>query len=292
MSTTPLPLGTPAPQGPTSSPRALPVGQVLRCARQDYSEQQYFVYVPSAGAAEARVLVAVHGLKRNAQELARMLASHCETHGVVLVAPLFGEEFQDYQRLGRSGRGPRADIALEAVLDQMVMRTGVSTTRIHLFGHAAGAQFAHRYAMVHPHRVAAAAFAAAGWYTFPNPRARFPYGIRRSRRLPDVRLDPDEFLRVPMTAFVGEEGEGKGTFRRTERVNQEQGRTPLERARNWVDAMRSAAEERAMAPLVTLDVVPSVDNSLSRLMKNGGLGERLTAALFGATPSARNGAHA
>ena len=36
-----------------------------------------------------------------------------------MVVPVFGVDSRDYQRLGRSGRGPRADAALDAVVDEV-----------------------------------------------------------------------------------------------------------------------------------------------------------------------------
>ena len=42
-----------------------------------------------------------------------LFSSYCEALGVVLVAPYFEVgRSRDYQRLGRLGRGPRADVAL------------------------------------------------------------------------------------------------------------------------------------------------------------------------------------
>ncbi|HYM82461.1 MAG TPA: alpha/beta fold hydrolase [Candidatus Limnocylindria bacterium] len=260
---------------------SLPAKQVLRLVRRDLSGQQYFVYIPSSGGVDAPLFVAVHGVAQNAHEQASMFSSYCEAQGVVLVAPLFADDYRDYQRLGRSGRGPRSDAALEAILEEVVLQTGAMATPIYLFGHSGGAQFAHRYAMAHPHRVARVVVVGAGWYTFPNRRRRFPHGIRRSRDLPNVRFDPEEFLRIPMTVMVGEQDTHTGNLRRTERVNRQQGRNRLERARNWVGAMRTAAESRNLDPLVSFESIPAGDNSFVRLMTSGRLGERVFAALFG-----------
>jgi pimeloyl-ACP methyl ester carboxylesterase len=268
---------------------SLPTRQVLRLARRDLSGQSYFLYIPGSGGSDAPLFVTVHGLARNAYEQACLFSSHCEAHGAVLVAPLFEDGARDYQRLGRSGRGPRSDAALEAILDEVVLLTGAIGTPIHLFGHSGGAQFAHRYAMAHPHRVARVVVAAAGWYTFPSRRVRFPYGIRRSRDLPDVRFDPEEFLRVPMTVIVGEQDTHSKNLRRTERVIRQQGRTRVERARRWVDSMRAAAEARRLDPLVAFESIPGGKHTFASLMTSGGLGERVFAALFG-TASTRAGA--
>ena len=214
--------------------------------------QECFVYLPGSGGDQAPVFVAVHGISRNAGEHAELFAPYCEDHDVALVAPLFdGEQGKDYQRLGRLGRGARADRALESILEEIELMTGAVATPLHLFGFSGGAQFVHRYTMAHPHRVARAVIASAGWYTFPDARKRYPYGIRASRDLPDVRFDPEEFLQVPMTVIVGDRDITDEDLRRTKRVNRQQGGTRLDRARNWVDAMHGAARAYHLDPIVT-----------------------------------------
>ena len=270
------------PAGVTEPWQSLPTKEVLHLVSRFDPAQQYFVYLPSSGGDRAPVFVSVHGLSRNAEEHANLFAPHCEDLGVVLVAPLFREEqSSDYQRLGRLGRGTRADSALESILEEITLLTGAATAPIHLFGFSGGAQFAHRYAMAHPHRVARAVIAAAGWYTFPDGRKRYPYGIRASRDLPNVRFDPEEFLQVPITVIVGDRDTTNEDLRRTKRVNRQQGATRLERALNWVNAMHGAARAHHLDPLVTFESIPGGDHSFGDLMRTGGLGDRVFAALFG-----------
>lgn len=274
---------------------ALPGGKVVHCVRQDGSAQSYYMYVPSSGGAGAPLFVVVHGISRNAEAQALAFPQLCERFGVVMAVPVFGVDARDYQRLGRSGRGPRADAALDAVVEEVAIRTGCKASSFHLFGFSGGAQFAHRYALAHPHRVTRVVVVGSGWYTFPNPRARFPYGIRRSPELPGVRFDPEEFLRVPITVMVGEKDTETSGLRNTPRVNRQQGRTRVERARRWVEAMREAAQIRGLEPQVTIETIPDGQHDFLSLMKTGGLGERVFAHLFDAPMpaiigSSRNGA--
>jgi dienelactone hydrolase len=264
--------------GPAS---LLPHGRVVRRACHGNPAQEYFVYVPESARECAPVLAAVHGISRNAHELAERFAAHCEERGVLLIAPYFPPEpFRDYQRLGRSGRGPRADAALHAILEEITWLMGADTSRFRLFGFSGGAQFVHRYTMAHPHRVERAVAAAAGWYTFPDARLRYPFGIRPTRELPGVRFDPEEFLSVPITAIVGDRDTLTAELRRTPRVRRMQGETRLERARSWVDSMRAAARAYRVPPRVTLQLVPGGDHSFANLMRCGQLGERVFEALF------------
>jgi pimeloyl-ACP methyl ester carboxylesterase len=226
------------------------------------------------------LLVAAHGISRNFEEHARLLAPYAEERGVVLVAPDFPEgEFGDYQRLGRRGR--RADLALDQIVREAESLTGASARTFYLFGFSGGAQFAHRYALAHPERIARAAVAAAGWYSFPDTATPYPYGIGPASgdELSDVRFEPDKFLRVPIRVFVGAADTGSRNVRRNPRVDRQQGTTRIERAQRWTAAMRRAAESRGLEPLVTCELVPGVGHSFRRFVE-AGAGERVFDALF------------
>ncbi|MFO7541435.1 MAG: hypothetical protein R6W97_01315 [Thiobacillus sp.] len=244
---------------------------------------EYLVYVPTAGAIDAPVLVAVHGVSRGWNEQAATFVAHCESHGVVLLAPSFsGEAHGDYQRLGREGRGQRADLFLHRCLQELTSLTGADTTQFRLFGHSGGAQFAHRYLMAYPHRVARAMVAAAGWYTFPDAGLKFPYGIQSSRRLPGIVFNPEAYLRVPVTVLVGSEDVHSKNLRSSERVNAQQGRTRVERARNWVTAMEAQAHLYGIEPQVSLVELPGSGHSFEELCRQGALVERLFRPQFDA----------
>lgn len=264
-----------------SSRWSLPRSRILQRVLQADPSQEYLVYVPRSGAYEAPILAAVHGIARNAAEQARVFSLHCEMAGIVMVAPKFtAEQHADYQRLGRLGRGVRADRVLDRCAAEVASLTGADATQIYLFGYSGGAQFAHRYLMAYPHRVARAVVASAGWYTFPDTRIRFPYGIRPNRRLPGVNFNPEEFLRVPVTVLVGEHDVARASLRSTERVNEQQGENRVQRARKWVATMRAAAEAYGLEPRVTYTEVPATDHSFTQFCQRGALAERVFHALF------------
>lgn len=262
--------------------RTLPSQRVLRRCLQSDPKQEYLVYVPGSGASEAPILVAVHGLACNPDDLAGAFCARCEEAGVVWVAPLFTtEQHADYQRLGRVGRGARADVILDRCVAELASLTGADARRLYLFGYSAGAQFVHRYLMAHPHAVAAAVPASAGWYTFPDTQVRFPYGVRPHRSLPGVSFDPEAFLRVPVTVLVGQDDVGDDSLRSTERINRQQGVNRVERARRWVKAMRASAAAYGYEPRISCIEVPGIDHSFAKFCERGALAERVFAALFG-----------
>jgi poly(3-hydroxybutyrate) depolymerase len=260
--------------------------RLLRRVLEADPGQEYLVYVPSSGAQDAPLFVSVHGVSRNADQHARLLSAYSEMYGVVLVAPLFDvDQHPDFQRLGRRGRGKRSDLALNLIVSEVAATTGAQADKFYLFGFSGGAQFAHRYAMAHPHRIAGAVFASAGWYTLPDPKKRFPQGTRMSKKLPGVRFDAEEFLCVPMTVIVGADDDSQKGLRRSPKLDAEQGVTRVERARNWVDAMKTSAEAHHLESMVAYEEIEKCDHSFSRAILRSGLGDRAFDLLFGPPPA-------
>ena len=261
---------------------SLPTGRILIRALRHHPAQEYLLYIPSAMLPDAPVVVSVHGILRNATHQANRLTQMCEERGALLVVPIFDDdEHPDYQRLGRQGRGIRSDLALNRCLEEVAVLTGADVSQNILIGFSGGAQLVHRYAMVHPHRVVRAIVVAAGWYTFPDPSERYPFGIRPARSLQGVNFNPEQFLRVPINVLVGLDDVGSTNLRSTDRVNAQQGTTRLERARRWVSAMRRAAWAFGLEPLLTLTEVEGVDHSFTSFCEHGRLIERIDELIFG-----------
>lgn len=246
---------------------SLPRGRLLRRALRADPGSEYLVYIPTIGAVDTPVLVSVHGISRSSwHKQAEALVPGCERHSVTLLAPSFnGKQHSDYQRLGRKGRGQRADLFLHRCLQELNTMTGADTTQPRLFGHSGGAQFVHRYMMAYPHRIESAIVSAAGWYTFPDPAQKFPYGIRANANLSGVVFNPEAYLEVPVMVLVGTEDTKFKDLIRTDRINNQQGLTRIERARNWVAAMQAQAKAHGMPSHVSIVELASTGHSLTDL---------------------------
>lgn len=266
---------------------------------RDDPRQHYFLSLPPCMdtqerrpcAADVRVFVTVHGISRNAEEHARLFAPFAERYGVVLIAPLFPEDrFAKYQQMGRAGRGERADHALHQILAEVRMLTGgtldMHWDKLYLFGFSGGGQFVHRYAMAYPERVAKFIVGAAGWYTFPDTTLRYPRGIKPRRDLPDVRFDPERFLRLPGCVVVGERDIKPGTaLNKAARVTEQQGQDRLMRAQRWTEAMNAATHEWGMDTRYAVHTLPRCGHSFRRSMRRG-MGKYVFDYLFGAPDGA------
>ena len=258
-------------------------GVMMIRAQDGDPSRSYLLYVPKKGGKDAPVFVSVHGISRNSIQQAYLFAPFAERYGMVMVAPYFPEPpFWDYQFLGRNGRGERADIALERILDEVGKLTHAKTGKLYLFGYSGGGQFVHRFALVHPERVAKLAIGAAGWYTMPDPRLRYPYGTKVSaRQLTGVAFDPERFLRVPAMVFVGAEDILQDPkLNKSYRVDRLEGTTRVERARKWAAAMQNAARAHGLNTEYSVELLPGAAHSFSQCMDVGHMGESVFSFFF------------
>jgi multidrug resistance efflux pump/pimeloyl-ACP methyl ester carboxylesterase len=259
--------------------------QILHRLLPDQSGQDYFVYRAGRDRRDGPLIVAVHGISRNAREAAEVFAGTCERYGATLIAPHFAaDRYPNFQRLGRSrhpaDRGKGADEALASILEDVARLTGVPVQRIYLFGFGAGGRFALRYAMAHPERVAGVVIASVEAYTFPDPDRRFPRGIATGAKRRDLVFRPEEFLRVPMTVLEGSRADGPPGSRPAVRAVRSAGTTPGARARAWVAAMRAAAKAQHFEPLVDFREVDSPLDSYAAFARDATLRERVFEVLL------------
>ena len=252
-------------------------GQLTQVGLPGDSRLSYFAYRPFAARDDQPLLVFIHGYARRAEEHARALVPLCERLGCTLLAPHFTkEDHPRYQRLGRGHDGQRADRVLNACVEDLV---GMDAPPINLAGFSGGAQFAHRYAMAHPQRVARLIAVAAGWYTLPDSTHRYPHGLRTQRTLRGYSLNPEQFLRIPISVLVGSEDTGSHNLRRSPELDARQGRTRVERARTWVTHMRLAAREHRLPSAVAYLEVPGVGHDFAEFIERGHLLKLMDRAL-------------
>jgi pimeloyl-ACP methyl ester carboxylesterase len=231
---------------------------------------RYVHYAPQSVRRSDLVLVTVHGISRNADEHAAAFQSIADRLGCHLIAPQFDRDsFRDFQLLGLSGRGRRADHALEAALADL-RRFGVDAdARLVLTGYSGGAQFAHRYAMAHPRRVALLLIAAAGWYTMPDAELPFPRGCGLGADA-GTTLDPAALLRLPVLVTVGDgDIERDPGLRCDAWIDRDQGLTRVERARAWVTRLASEARRRDLTPRCRLELVAGAGHDFTAMVAAG-----------------------
>jgi len=284
--------GAPREGGPVPESGSTGTVRFLHCRR--WPGADYFIALPSRLAEQAPVLVTVHGISRNARAHAQTFAPVCNDLGWVVVAPLFRKsDFPHYQKLGfsRISGGPRADLALNAILDEVHDQTGAATEAVRMFGFSGGGQFVHRYAFLHPDRVRAAALGSPGWYTFPDPQTPFPRGIAATTVM-TAAVDPVRALGVPTAVFVGAHDTGRDASLNTaRRIDRQQGRTRLERGRRWIAAMHHAARHAGLDTPFAFEALNDCGHDFADCIRIGRLHLRALEFLIGVAsrPGSRNG---
>lgn len=197
-------------------------------------------YFLAKGSPTGAVLVVIHGISRNAAEMASRFAAHPAFRDHTIVAPLFdAERFGQYQQLRVKSAQVRADIGLGHLLEHLRLTLKRDVGKINLFGFSGGAQMAHRYTLFYPDRISSVLAVAAGWYVMPTTALRYPYGIGGSTPATfnaTLALDP------AITIAVGSlDTRRDKALRQSRTIEASQGRTRLTRAQAWVEAMQQFA---------------------------------------------------
>jgi hypothetical protein len=214
--------------------------------------------VPEVIKADTPVLMVMHGVRRDGERYRDDWAGVAGRHAAVLLCPEFSlADFpSDSQyNFGNVYPGPAEDgllpeprpeaewsySCLDPIFEAVVARLKLQTQGYLLYGHSAGSQFVHRMAFFKPGAKAKQIVSAnAGWYMFPDPAIRFPYGLG------GTPCDPArvrQALALPMTILLGDQDidPGHKDLRRTPGAMR-QGRFRLERGKAYFAAAREQAE--------------------------------------------------
>lgn len=228
-------------------------------------------------------LVVLHGISRNAGELVDLFTPEAEKSGRIVVVPHFSEK--RWPHFQRPCRAARPDQALLALLSHLAMVDPAFSGPVDLFGHSGGAQLAHRFAMLYPHKVERLNLAAAGWYCLPDTSMTYPYGLGADTTpgsLSWARRHEQAlaaFLRLPVQVFVGTEDVMRDeALRKTPRLDRIQGLTRIARAQTYVDRFRAAAMAHSITPDIALTRLPGVAHDVVQAIRHAGLAAKVTGA--------------
>lgn len=225
-------------------------------------------------------LVAIHGISRNAAEVATRFASHPAFARTNIVAPLFERKrFGKYQQLlaRRSGEAS-ADQALFALLSDLAKDRCIPVDKVMLFGFSGGAQMAHRLAMLQPDRVTRLCAVSAGWYLWPDRSLHYPFGLGEG--CPTEASD-DAFLDIPMTVIVGERDTRiDASVRQDSPIVTLQGPDRVSRASAWTRAIRERAVAKGKTPLASLVTLRNGTHDFGQCARDAGLIDHAAQALM------------
>lgn len=165
----------------------------------------YCLYVPE----EIRqICVYIHGTYRDAGFYRDQLSDFAIRNRVLLVCPLFPaglidpDDVDNYKQL--LYRGIRFDLILLDMLQEIRARYEVANDRFLLGGFSGGAQFAHRFAYLHPGHLQALSLAAPGRVTLLDESLDWWSGIRDVEHLFGQVVDAGALRDLPIQLLVGE----------------------------------------------------------------------------------------
>jgi pimeloyl-ACP methyl ester carboxylesterase len=227
-------------------------------------DRLFYCFLPAHRRADATPLILVHGISRNAAELVCRFAGAARRHGVPLIAPLFpAASYGMYQQARDRKRGADADRALLDILDFGGRRFSLDVERCDIFGFSGGAQFAHRFALLHPRRIRSCVAVSAGWYTMPDAEVRWPYGLANA---PDGGIDREAVRQIPFHVVVGRRDTmDDAALRKSRRLDRQQGENRLSRARSWARAM----SEWGANPAGSLTILPRTRHNFASAHRRG-----------------------
>ncbi len=135
------------------------------------SELTYHVYRPALQAdARPWTLVLLGGFNADGRRFMKApYTRFASEHGYIIVAPSFKSSHQNFRdRVSYQFPQAWSGRALHAILDRLAASEPIDRDHIMVFGFSAGAQFAHRFALLYPSSCVASASHAAGGYTAPE----------------------------------------------------------------------------------------------------------------------------
>ena len=219
-------------------------------------------------------LIAIHGVTRAADVLAKQLVHGAGRTGRVVICPLF--DSKTYSRYQRFEGKVRSDQALLRLADTLVDEGVLPAGRFDLAGFSGGAQFAHRFTWLYPHRVGRLSIASAGWYTFPDDEP-YPLGLGQggadeTGRAFCFRANLTAFLEREIVVRVGAlDTVVDATTRSGPDIDRQQGLDRVTRARRWTNAIRQAAKRLGTDTRVDFEILPGCGHDFTACVRLAGL---------------------
>ena len=253
---------------------ALSKGSRNYTANLDGLKMRVMYNIPAKFKADTKVLFVMHGVKRNADTYRDAWKDYSDKHGFILLVPEFDSKkfpgSNSYNLANMNlGNGKVSDkekwsfSLIEKIFQDVRKRLKLTTSKYHIYGHSAGAQFVHRFAIFYPEASLDLAIAAnAGWYTALDTNILFPYGVNK------IKLDPKVIFNQRLVVLIGSrDNDPKHKYLRTTKEAMLQGKHRLARAHYFYDLAKKKASELKLRFNWQFKVVDGVAHSNSGMAK-------------------------
>ena len=238
---------------------------VWKDAKGAGSPMRVYTYRPGGCDSSCPIVIVLHGASRKASDYRDYWELPADRYKFLVIAPEFSEEHwpksEGYNQ-GGVGKEPDKEKWVFATIEHLFDEMRVGQASYVLFGHSAGAQVAHRMALLRPGNRASVIVAAnAGWYTMPEFRKEkspnpFPYSLVNS---PSGEAELRKALARRMIVMVGEKDDDANAenLRKDEGAMKE-GANRLERAENFFKASTALSKDLGVKLAWDLVEVPGV----------------------------------
>jgi len=154
------------------------------------------------------LVVCVHDSTRDLEPFVQGFGAWAREQHLALLVPHFpagvrGDGHADGYKFLHEG-DIRYDVLLNDMVDQACAALGCTGPDFFLQGYSGGAQFVHRYLLLHPQRVRAASIGAPGEVTLLDEGLDWWGGIRDAKALFGLAVQPATMRRTPIQLLVGE----------------------------------------------------------------------------------------
>ena len=217
-----------------------------------------YCHIPENSDSSTPIVFLFHGNNRNANEYRNSLVAKANLYGFILLVPEFtttqfpggdgynlGNVFTDGDNPSASSLNNESEWAfsvIEPLFTYAIQNLNNQSSKYHIIGHSAGAQFAHRFLFFKPlAKIDKMVASAAGWYTTLDLETNFPYGLNASP-LEDINFSL--LFSKQLTILVGSnDNDPNSSALRHNSVVDLQGLNRLDRATSFYNNAQSKAAD-------------------------------------------------
>lgn len=211
-----------------------------------------YVYLGADMSSCRKVIFSIHGVYRDARKYRNIFVDPVQNQNVLIVSPRFTDPFYENplsltiggvrQKLSDKSSVLMSDWTFTHLYQifKLLQKEFQSINEMMVFGHSAGAQFAHRMLLMNDYPELSKVVAAnPGWLTILDESAKFPYGLKNIMSSFDV----EAVLSKRLILMAGTEDVYNDDNLRMTRKAMLQGENRLERTLNAYKHAKKIADD-------------------------------------------------
>ncbi|MEP3207724.1 MAG: hypothetical protein ABJN95_00955 [Maribacter sp.] len=251
-----------------------------------------YYYKPKNFDSNSKVLVVIPGAGRNANTYRDAWVAEADKKGILILSPKYAEEdyaFEDYHLCGlirELNLGKSLEFVensnmvkidedqltftlntkeeewifedFDRIFDLAIEAIGSNQKEYDIFGHSAGGQILHRYALFGKSAKVNNILAAnSGFYTLPNFEFALPFGLKNTLLEEQNLQDAFDKKLIILVGELDNQAETRGTLLRSSTADK-QGLHRLARAQYFYDQAKSVARSKQFSFNWKIAIIPQV----------------------------------